>query len=94
MFSFTVIGLSIFGTRQRGAAAADDLDVALAGAQVGLEKKRQRWLLFLIEKEEQCLSRIAQTAEVDAIGDDTDEAQALRSLDSHYSYDETQGYDS
>ncbi len=59
-----ILGLSLFSTRRRGLAPADDLDIALAGAQVGLEKKRRRWLLFLIEKEEQCKSQIAQTSEL------------------------------
>lgn len=58
-------GFNIPGLGRRTHSPVDDLDVALAGAQIGLEKKRQRWLLFLIEKEEECLSRIAQTAEID-----------------------------
>jgi hypothetical protein len=65
MISKTVVGLGLFGLHRRAAAPADDLDVALASAQVGLEKKRQRWLLFLIEKEEACITHIAQTAELD-----------------------------
>ena len=58
-----VIGLSLLGARGRKQAPADDLDVALASAQIGLEKKRQRWLLFLIHKEEHCLNVLAQTEE-------------------------------
>lgn len=65
MFWSIVVGLNLFSPRKRTVAPADDLDVALAGAQIGLERKRQRWLLFLIEKEEQCLNRIAQTTELD-----------------------------
>lgn len=64
MFLSIVFGLGLFASR-RGVAPTDELDVALAGAQIGLERKRQRWLLFLIGKEEECLSRIAQTAEID-----------------------------
>lgn len=65
MNPITVVGLGLFTMRRRGPAHTDDLGVALAGAQVGLEKKRRRWLLFLIDKEEQCLNQIAQTAELD-----------------------------
>lgn len=65
MNHITVVGLGLFSMRRRGPTHTNDLDVALAGAQVGLEKKRQRWLLFLIEKEEQCLNQIAQTTELD-----------------------------
>lgn len=60
-----VMGLSLFSTRRRAQTPAYDLDVALAGAQAGLEKKRQRWLLFLIEKEERCKSQLTQAAELD-----------------------------
>lgn len=63
MFSFIVVGINLFGGRQRKPAPADDLDVALASAQIGLEKKRRRWLVFLIEREEQCENLIMQTAE-------------------------------
>jgi hypothetical protein len=62
------VGLGLFGLRTRQQTAVDDLDIALAGAQIGLERKRRRWLLFLIEKEEECLARMAQAAELDADG--------------------------
>ncbi len=66
----TVVGLGLFGFfgLRRRSSTAVDLDAALAGAQIGLEKKRQRWLLFLIEREEQCLARMAEASEVDAPG--------------------------
>lgn len=65
-----VVGLSLFGFfgLRRRSSTAVDLDAALAGAQIGLEKKRQRWLLFLIEREEQCLGRMAEASEIDAPG--------------------------
>ncbi len=59
--------LGVLGIRRRPplGSEGDDLDVALAGAQVGLERKRRRWLLFLIEKEERLTTRLAQvTADV------------------------------
>jgi hypothetical protein len=63
------VGLGLFGflgLRRRSSVV--DLDAALAGAQIGLEKKRQRWLLFLIEREEQCLARMAEASEIDGQG--------------------------
>ena len=64
MTLLTVVGLGLFGWRRRSSTAVD-LDAALAGAQIGLEKKRQRWLLFLIDREEQCLARMAEASEID-----------------------------
>jgi hypothetical protein len=66
----TVVGLGLFGLfgLRRRSSTAVDLDAALAGAQIGLEKKRHRWLLFLIEREEQCLAQMAEASEIDGQG--------------------------
>ncbi len=59
--------LGIRRWRPPSGSEGEDLDVALAGAQVGLERKRRRWLLFLIEKEERLTTRLAQvTADISA----------------------------
>lgn len=60
MTQMTILGLGLFRTRRRSTETVGELDIALAGAQIGLEKKRQRWLLFLIENEQACLEQIAQ----------------------------------
>lgn len=57
------VGLSLLSLRRRNSAPADDLDVIFAKAQIGLEKKRQRWLLFLIEKEEHRQNLLLQSDE-------------------------------
>lgn len=41
--------LSFLGWR-RDRPVADDLDTALAGAQIGLERRRRQWLLWLVEE--------------------------------------------
>lgn len=61
MSLITIIGLSLFSWRGRPTSPTDDLDAVLAEAQSGLEKKRQRWLVFLLEREEQCKERLALT---------------------------------
>ncbi len=84
MQSTAILGLSLFSMRRRAQTPTDDLDVALAGAQAGLEKKRQRWLLFLLEKEEQCKSQIAQTAEFDRHEEPSgNRAWSLEAQDAH-----------
>ena len=78
MLMFAAIKLNLFGAGRRNALTADDLDVALAGAQIGLEKKRQRWLLFLVQKEEQCMKALAQTSDLtlDPVTTDEDRVAA------------------
>lgn len=49
--------------RRPAVSDTDELNMALAGAQMGLERKRHRWLLFLIEKEERLSARIANTSQ-------------------------------
>jgi hypothetical protein len=41
--------LTFLGLR-RERPVADDLDTALAGAQIGLERRRKQWLLWLVEE--------------------------------------------
>ncbi len=52
--------LSFLGGR-RSPPVADDLDTALAGAQIGLERRRRQWLLWLVEEKRAPL-RARQTA--------------------------------
>jgi hypothetical protein len=44
-----ITGLTFLGLGRKR-SAADDLDTALAGAQVGLERKRRQWLMWLAEE--------------------------------------------
>lgn len=44
-----ITGLTFLGLGRKR-PAADDLDTALAGAQVGLERKRRQWLMWLAEE--------------------------------------------
>jgi hypothetical protein len=55
----------VFGWRRRPSDDGEELDMSLASAQMGLERKRQRWLLFLIEKEEACADRAKEEREPD-----------------------------
>ena len=41
--------MTFLGLR-RARPVADDLDTALAGAQIGLERRRRQWLLWLVEE--------------------------------------------
>lgn len=86
MQSTAILGLSLFSMRRRGSTSGNDLDIALAGAQAGLEKKRQRWLLFLIEKEEQCKSQIAQTADLDRHAEPSGDDARSTLAEAHNSY--------
>lgn len=49
--------------RSPAVSDTDELNLALARAQTGLERKRRRWLLFLIEMEGRLLDRVAQTSQ-------------------------------
>ncbi len=57
--------LTLFGLG-RPRPAAEDLDTALAGAQIGLERQRRQWLLWLVdEKRAPLLRRLDQQATAD-----------------------------
>lgn len=56
------LGLTLFGFGRKR-PAADDLDLALTGAQVGLERKRRQWVFWLLaERRAPLLQRLEQQA--------------------------------
>ena len=60
--STMIPGLTLFGLGRKR-PAADDLDLALTGAQVGLERKRKQWLFWLLEERRApLLQRLEQQA--------------------------------
>ncbi len=57
-----LLGLTLFGLGRKR-PAADDLDLALTGAQVGLERKRRQWVFWLLtERRAPLLQRMEQQA--------------------------------
>ena len=55
-----ITGLTFLGLGRKR-STADDLDTALTGAQVGLERKRRQWLMWLTEERRKpLLQRVEQ----------------------------------